>query len=53
MTKDEVFKLPADKMVIFIAGMKAILADKVFWFTDKWFTKNMGIKPPEKSDVLR
>ncbi len=37
MTPDEVMRIPNDSQVIFVQGVKPILAEKIFYFRDKFF----------------
>ena len=44
---DELMKLDMLKMIIFVAGMKPILAEKVFWFKTEKFKKRIGKYPSQ------
>jgi type IV secretory pathway TraG/TraD family ATPase VirD4 len=42
MTPDEVKRLPYEKELVFVAGEKAIMGDKLFYFKEKYFTEKIA-----------
>lgn len=51
MTADEISHMDQRKALIFVAGHRPILADKLFFFEHKWFTSKASMGCPMYSDT--